>query len=87
MNKYHRALAIVECLAMNDVNNCRLVDRSAMHFDLKLACLKSCLDLVMPDINIVKNSLIQIHEKKKRDKQKKEMLLERADDENVEALL
>jgi len=58
MNKYHRALAVVECLAMNDVNNCRLVDRSAMHFDLKVACLKSCLDLVLPDINIVKNALI-----------------------------
>lgn len=87
MNKYHRALAVVECLAMNDVSNCRLVDRSALHLDLKSACLKASLELVMPDINLVKNALIQIHEKKKRDKQKKEMLLERADDENVESVL
>jgi hypothetical protein len=25
VNKYHRSLAIVECLSLNDVNNCNLV--------------------------------------------------------------
>jgi hypothetical protein len=57
-NKYHRALAIVECLSMNDVNNCRIIDRSAIHLDLKTACLKTCLDMVMPDITLLKNALI-----------------------------
>ena len=61
MNKFHRSLAIVECLSMNDVNNCHLVDRNALSYDLKLACLKTSLDLLMPDINLVKNALIQIH--------------------------
>jgi len=50
MNKYHRSLAIVECLAMNDVSNCHLVDRSAMHLEVKAACLKTSLEFVMPDI-------------------------------------
>lgn len=86
-NKYHRALAIVECLSMNDVNNCRIIDRSAIHLDLKTACLKTCLDLVMPDITLLKTALIQIHEKKKRDKSKKEILLNRGDDVNIEQLL
>ena len=35
MNKYHRSLAIVESLSMNDVSNCRLVDRTALHLELK----------------------------------------------------
>jgi len=43
---------------MNDVNNCRLIDRSAIHLELKTACLKTCLDMVMPDITLIKNALI-----------------------------
>jgi hypothetical protein len=39
---------------------------------LKVACLKTSLDLVMPDIQLVKTALIQIHQKKQRDKEKKE---------------
>lgn len=74
MNKYHRSLAIVECLSMNDVSNCHLVDRTAIHMELKSNCLKTVLDLVMPDITLVKNALIQIHMKKQRDKEKKEKL-------------
>jgi len=36
MNKYHRSLAIVECLSLNDVYNCHLIDRKATHYDLKV---------------------------------------------------
>jgi len=80
MNKYHRSLAIVECLAMNDVSNCHLVDRSAMHLDVKAACLKTSLEFVMPDIQLLKNALIQIHQKKQRDKEKKEKLQARGEE-------
>ena len=61
MNKYHRSLALVECLSMNDVNNCHIVDRTALHYEVKVQCLKMTLELVMPDIQLVKNALIQIH--------------------------
>lgn len=69
---------------MNDVNNCHIVDRSALHFDLKVACLKTCLEMMMPDIMVVKSALIQIHEKKKRDKTKKEVLTTKTDEVNIE---
>ena len=80
MNKYHRSLAIVECLSLNDISNCHLVDRTAIHFDLKVTCLKIVLEYVMPDIQLVKNALIQIHQKKQRDKEKKEKLQSRAEE-------
>ena len=80
MNKYHRSLAIVECLSMNDVSNCHLIDRTALHMELKVSCLKSVLELVMPDISLVKNALFQIHMKKQRDKEKKEKLQARAEE-------
>lgn len=50
MNKYHRSLCIVECLSMNDVSNAHLIDRTALNYDLKVACLKTSLDMMMPDI-------------------------------------
>lgn len=58
LNKYHRSLAIVESLALNDVSNCHLIDRDAACYDLKIQCLKTCLDMVLPDIQIVKNALV-----------------------------
>jgi hypothetical protein len=50
MNKYHRALAVVESLSLNDVSNAHLLDRSALHLELKVNCLKTAMDLLMPDI-------------------------------------
>ena len=49
-----------------------MLDRNAKHYDLKVACLKASLDMVMSDIQLVKNALIQIHQKKQRDKEKKD---------------
>lgn len=71
-NKLHRSLAIIECLSLNDVSNAHMLDRNAKHYDLKVACLKASLDMVMSDIQLVKNALIQIHQKKQRDKEKKD---------------
>lgn len=41
---------------------------------VKAQSLKLALDLVKTDIDLLKQSLIQIHEKKKRDREKKETL-------------
>lgn len=87
MNKYHRSLCIVECLSMNDVANAHLIDRTALNYDLKVSCLKTSLDMLMPDIQLVKNALIQIHQKKQRDKEKKEKLQARTESEDLDALL
>ena len=72
---------------MNDVSNCHLVDRTAIHMELKSNCLKTVLDLVIPDITLVKNALIQIHMKKQRDKEKKEKLQARAEEQDLDMLL
>lgn len=61
MNKYHRSLAIVESLSLNDVNNCHPLDRTAIHHELKVSCLRTSMDMLMPEIQLVKNALIQIH--------------------------
>lgn len=54
MNKYHRSLAIVESLSLNDVNNCNLAQRNAEHLTQKTACLKLAIEMVKPDIDVVK---------------------------------
>ena len=87
VNKYHRSLAIVECLSLNDVNNCNLVQRNAIHLEVKKTCLKNAIGLVKQDIDLVKNALIQIHEKKKRDKEKKEKLAAKEEDVDIDELL
>lgn len=86
-NKYHRSLAIVECLSLNDVSNCHIVQRNAKHLQIKTECLKVALGMVRPDIELVKTALIQIHEKKKRDKEKREKLSAKEADLNIDDLL
>lgn len=44
---------------------------------VKTQALKLSLDLVKTDIELLKQALIQIHEKKKRDREKKETLATR----------
>ena len=58
VNKYHRSLAIVESLSLNDVNNCNLVQRNAQHLQLKTACLKLAIELCRPEIEIIKQALV-----------------------------
>lgn len=87
VNKYHRSLAIVESLSLNDVNNCNMMQRNAEHLSQKTACLKLAVEMVKPDIDVVKQALVQIHEKKKRDKDKKEKLAGRENDDDLDELL
>lgn len=39
-----------------------------------MTATKLVIDLVRPDIDLIKQALIQIHEKRARDKEKKEQL-------------
>lgn len=87
MNKYHRSLAIVESLSLNDVSNCNLIQRSALHLTAKASCLKLAFEMVKPEIDVIKQALVQIHEKKKRDKDKKEKLASRENDDDLDELL
>lgn len=43
--------------------------------------------MVKPEIEIIKQALVQIHEKKKRDKDKKEKLASRENDDDLDELL
>ena len=54
VNKYHRSLAIVESLSLNDVNNCNLVQRSSEHLGAKTPCVKLAVEMVKPEIEVVK---------------------------------
>ena len=67
----------MECLNTNDLLNCRLVQRSAKIMTVKSQAVKMSIDLVKTDIDLLKQALIQIHEKKKRDREKKETLATR----------
>jgi hypothetical protein len=86
-NKYHRSLAIVECLSLNDVHNCHLVQRNARHLQIKTECLRASMALIKPDIELVKTALIQIHEKKKRDKEKRAKFSAKEPNLDIDALL
>ena len=77
----------MESLSLNDVNNCNLVQRSAEHLTVKSACLKLAFEMVKAEIEVVKQALVQIHEKKKRDKEKKEKLNIRENDDNLDEML
>jgi hypothetical protein len=88
-NKYHRTLCVIECLTTNDPMNCRVIQRSAKMMTVKTQAAKMSIDLVKTDIDLVKQALIQIHEKKKRDREKKEALANREQqpDFNVDEFL
>ena len=53
----------------------------------KTTALKLAVDLVKADIELVKQALVQVHEKKKRDRVKKEQLVNKEADVNVDELL
>ena len=58
-----------------------------MHLTAKASCLKLAFDMVKPEIDVIKQALVQIHEKKKRDKDKKEKLASRENDDDLDELL
>jgi len=64
----------LECLCLNDPANFQLVHRNQKQFTIYATATKLVIDLVRPDIDLVKQALIQIHEKRARDKEKKDQL-------------
>ena len=86
-NKYHRSLAIVECLQTNEPFATSAKARDSKVSQLKTDALKAVIELVKPDVELVKQALIQVHEKKKRDREKKEKLQNRDPEVDLDELL
>ena len=88
-NKYHRSLAIVECLCTNEPFSSGLTkpDGHSKMYEVKKEALKQVLDMIKPDVILVKDALVQVHEKKKRDREKKERLQNRDPEVNLDELL
>lgn len=84
-NKYHRSLAIVESLQTNQpfTTSASVKDGSS----IKANALKLVVELLKPDVELVKQALVQVHEKKKRDREKKEKLQNRDPDVDLDELL
>ena len=49
--------------------------------------LKQVVDLIKPDVELIKQALVQVHEKKKRDREKKEKLQNRDPEIDLDDLL
>ena len=86
-NKYHRSLAIVECLQTNEPFTTSVSAKEAKAGKIVAAALKLVADLVKPDVELVKQALVQVHEKKKRDREKKEKLQTRDPEVDLDELL
>ena len=86
-NKYHWALAVVESLSCNEPKNCRVISNSGIDLPWKKIATKLSVDMMKADINLVKEGLIQTHEKKKRDKEKKEKLVSHEENLDVDEIL
>ena len=86
-NKYHRSLAIVECLQTNDPFATSAKARDSKVGQVKTDALKAVIELVKADVELVKQALIQVHEKKKRDREKKEKLQNRDPEVDLDELL
>lgn len=62
-DKYHRALCVVESLSTEHPDNCIPVEQKTDKAPWKKDALTLAIQLINPDIEIVKEALIQIHEK------------------------
>jgi len=77
----------MECLSCNEPKNCRVITNSGLELSWKKTALKFAVDMLKPDINLVKDGLIQTHEKRQRDKEKKEKLTVNDKDLDIDDLL
>ena len=57
-NKYHRSLALMESLSCNEPKNCRVIGNSGIELPWKKTAAKFAVDMLKPDINLVKDGLI-----------------------------
>lgn len=57
-NKYHRSLAFMECLTCNEPKNCWVIGNSGLDLPWKKSAAKFAVDMLKPDINLVKDELI-----------------------------
>ena len=87
-DNYHRALCIVESLTTEEPGNCISIEKKVDKTPWKKTTLPLAVQLINPDIEIVKEALIQIHEKKKNAKEAAENTKKSEDPEaDVDELL
>lgn len=68
-NKYHRSLCIVESLTTEETENCISIEQKNSKSPWKKDALVQAVTLLTPDIEKVKEAMIQIHEHKKKTKE------------------
>lgn len=57
-NKYHRSLAIVECLQTNEPFSTSVAGRESKMYTIRNEALKHVVELVKPDVELVKQALV-----------------------------
>jgi hypothetical protein len=86
-NRYHRALCIVESLTTNEPGRGIAIQQKVEAFPWKKDALNLGIQLINPDIQIVKEALIQVHEKKKKVKEQNETMRSGNPNINVDEML
>lgn len=68
-DKYQRSLCVVESLTTEDTDGCIPIERKNKVHTWKKDALLQGIQLINPDIEKIKDALIQVHEQKKRAKE------------------
>ncbi|CAI2384889.1 unnamed protein product [Moneuplotes crassus] len=85
-NKYHRSLCVVESLTVGDPDRFSPISQNLEGVEWKKEVLIYAIELVIKDIEVVKEALIQRDELKRAKKEKEQVLLNDPD-VNVEELI
>lgn len=86
-DKYHRALCIVESLTTEEPGRSIPIEQTLEKAPWKKDALTHAIALINPDIEKVKEALIQIHEKKKKTKEVEETMKSAEGAVNIDEML
>jgi hypothetical protein len=80
-DRLHRALCVVESLTTEEPGNSITIEKKTNRLPWKRDALSHGIQLINPDIDLVKEALIQIHEQKKKNKEQAEGTMKSEDPE------
>ena len=87
-NRYHRSLSVIESLSTEQPNDSIPIEKKTKNVPWKKDALVQGIQLINPDIEIVKEAMIQIHEQKKKNKEQAETTMKSEDpDAEIDELL
>ena len=86
-DKYHRSLCIVESLTTNEPGHSIPIEQKVDRVPWKKDALNFAIQILNPDIETVKEALIQIHEKKKKAKEQEETMKSDNPEADVDEML